>query len=134
MITEAEELTNDTIQQKCLDFISHAEDHEKYSDQMERATICAEFEEGKQWTEDEYNRWKEVGIEPIVVNRCLSTVKTLSGLYLGNQQDITVIPRKGGSEAGARVLSEIAKHCQDEGGYETNAFDAFNSGNIQTES
>ena len=134
MITEVEELTNDTIQQKCLDFISHAEDHEKYSDQMERATICAEFEEGKQWTEDEYNRWKEVGIEPIVVNRCLSTVKTLSGLYLGNQQDITVIPRKGGSEAGARVLSEIAKHCQDEGGYETNAFDAFNSGNIQTES
>jgi hypothetical protein len=126
--------TEEEIQQKCLDFINHAEGHPKYIDQRERASINSEFEQGKQWTEEQYNRYKDVGIEPITINRCLAVIKTLNGLFIENMQDITIIPRKGGTETAARTLSEILKHCQDVGGMDIVQLTAFQKGNIQTAS
>jgi len=127
-------INREEIQQQCLDFISHAEDSPKYAHQRERAILCTEFEQGQHWTKEQYDRWKEVGIDPITINRCLATVKALSGLYLDNLQDITVVPRKGGSESAARVISEVIKHAQDMGGYDIAAFHAFQKGIIQTAS
>ena len=117
---------------KCLDFIAHAEQHPKYTHQRSRAALCEEFEQGKQWTEAQEARLKEVGVEPITINRCLTTIKALTGMYLDNLQDITVIPRKGGSESAAQVITEIMKHAQDQGGYETAAFQTFQQANIST--
>jgi len=129
-----EQATGDTksVEAKCIAFIDHAESSPKYANQRQRAAICEEFEQGKQWTAQQYARWKEVGIEPITINRCLTTIKAITGMYLENLQDITVIPRKGGSETGAQVITEVIKHSQDNGGYEHASFQAFQQGNIQT--
>jgi hypothetical protein len=120
------------VEGKVLGFISHAENHPKYLNQRERAQTCADFERGAQWTEDEYNRYKAVGVEPIMINRCLSTIKALDGLLVENKQDITAIPRKGAKKTSARVLTEIIKHAQDVGGFDGVAANTFRKGNITT--
>lgn len=125
-------LSENPIEKKVLEFIRHAENHEKYQDQRERAELCAEFEQGKQWSEDQYNRYREVGVEPVVINRCLATIKALDGLYQENRQEITCIPRRGGTEVSARVKSGLIKHALDEGGFEDAAARMFTRGNIQT--
>lgn len=120
------------IEKKVLGFIAHAENHPKYTDQRERAQICADFERGAHWTQEEYDRYKAVGVEPIMINRCLTTIKALDGLFVENQQDITAVPRKGAKKTSARVLTEIIKHAQDVGGFDSVAKNVFRKGNITT--
>jgi hypothetical protein len=120
------------IEGKVLGFIAHAENHPKYTDQRERAQICADFERGAHWTEEEYDRYKAVGVVPITINRCLGTIKALDGLFVENQQDIVAIPRKGAKKTSARVLTEIIKHAQDVGGFDAVAKNTFRKGNITT--
>lgn len=120
------------IEARVLGFIKHAENHSKYTNQRERAETCRDFEAGQQWTEEQYNRYKEVGVEPVVINRCLATIKALDGLFVENKQDITCIPRKGSTETSARVLSEIIKHALDTGGFDNVSAAAWRKGNIQT--
>lgn len=125
--------TDHQIEAMLIEFIDHAESHPKYMHQRERAAICEEFEQGKQWTEAQYARWQEVGIEPITINRCLTTIKSLDGMYLDSLQDITAKPRKGGTDTAAQIITEIFKHAQDMGGFDVSAFNTFNKGNIQAE-
>jgi len=127
-----EAITQDTVEKRVLGFISHAENHPKYQEQRDRAQICADFERGAQWTEEEYDRYRAVGVEPIMINRCLAMIKALDGLFVENQQDITAVPRKGAKNTSARVLTEIIKHAQDVGGFYAVAANTFRKGNIQT--
>jgi hypothetical protein len=120
------------IEGKVLGFINHAENHPKYQHQRDRAQTCADFERGAQWTEEEYNRYKAVGVEPIMINRCLTTIKSLDGLLVENAQDITATPRKGAKKTSARVLTEIIKHAQDVGGFDSVKKNTFRKGNITT--
>jgi hypothetical protein len=125
-------LQENEIESKVLGFISHAENHPKYMHQRERAQTCADFERGGQWTQEEYDRYRSVGVTPITINRCLGTIKALDGLFVENQQDISAIPRKGGKKTSARVLTEIIKHSQDVGGFDSVSAHTFRKGNIQT--
>ncbi|HIJ71777.1 MAG TPA: hypothetical protein HPP87_10505 [Planctomycetes bacterium] len=101
------------IQSKCRMFINHAESSARYTDQRQRAISNQDFYRGHHWTEEQWNAYRDIGVEPITVNRCMATIKTMCGLQSQNKQDITVKPRHNGSETVAKVQTQVLKHTQD---------------------
>ena len=119
---------------RCKEYIQHTETSSRQSDKLHRAALNQDFYRGAQWTREEWEIYRKNGVEPITINRCLPTVRLITGLYIQSKQDIIVRPNRRGSEAVAKVLSEIIKHAQNAAGAERLYVDLFRLGVIENES
>lgn len=119
---------------RCKEYIQHTETSSRQSDKLHRAALNQDFYRGAQWTREEWEIYRKNGVEPITINRCLPTVRLITGLYVQSKQDIIVRPNRRGSEAVAKVLSEIIKHAQSAAGAERLYVDLFKLGVIENES
>lgn len=128
MLTEAE------VSKKCLGFINDVQNNSKMESQRERAEAGQDFYRGHHWSEEEYGVYKSKGVEPITINRCKPAIKSAVGMYLRNKQSIRVLPRRGATEAVARVWSELVKHTEDLTHAGKVYTEVFRRGNIDSES
>ena len=124
--------TPEQIEALCLEYIQEIEENAGVSNQRTRAINGQDAFRGNLWTQEQYNAYKSLGVEPISVNRCRPVIKILCGLYLQNKQEVTVAPYQGGSATVARVWTQILKHTQDLGKVEFMLFELFRLGNIET--
>ena len=111
----AELLEDAEIERKVRKYITDAREHTTVDEQKDRAVLHQDMMRGgkHQWSEDEYQAYISKGVTPVSINRCKPVLKGLVGMYLQNQQEVRVRPRRGGSATVAQVHTEIAKHTQD---------------------
>ncbi len=106
MTTEEEK-----AQVECLKFIKTVDGSFKASNQKARAGISQDFYRGAQWTKAEHDIYRSKGVEPITINRCKPTVRSISGTQRQNKRDIKVRPGRDGTESVAKVLTALCKHA-----------------------
>jgi hypothetical protein len=113
---------------QCEEFLQAVKSSTVRSKRLEYATINRDFYRGAQWGETDWNEYKAKGVEPITVNRCLSTVNNISGMQRKNRQDIAVRPRRGGKEVVANIYTELLKHAIDQSNGEFVFSECFRDG------
>lgn len=100
-----------TAQVQCLKFIKTVDGSFKKSNQKARAALSQDFYRGAQWTQAEYGIYRSKGVEPITINRCKPTIRSISGTQRQNKRDIKVRPLREGTESVAKVLTALCKHA-----------------------
>lgn len=106
MTTEEEK-----AQVECLKFIKTVDGSFKASNQKARAGLSQDFYRGAQWTKAEHDIYRSKGVEPITINRCKPTIRSISGTQRQNKRDIKVRPGREGTESVAKVLTALCKHA-----------------------
>lgn len=101
------------IQKQATQFVLHSRNSTKLQEQRDRAIKNQDFYRGHQWTKEEWERYKNQGVNPITVNRCLALVRVLSGMQQQNKQELRVRPRKGATESAANIHTSLLQHTED---------------------
>ena len=70
----------------------------------------AEIYDGKQWTEEDYNRAIEAGIEPLTINRTFPVVNLLLGSEQINKNDITIEGRTQDDAEISTTMTEAVRY------------------------
>ncbi len=118
---------------ECMKFIKTVDGSFKASNQKARAGISQDFYRGAQWTKAEHDIYRSKGVEPITINRCKPTVRSISGTQRQNKRDIKVRPGREGTESVAKVLTALCKHAVGPQG-EYVFSEVFKDGLVKTES
>ena len=118
---------------ECLKFIKAVDGSFKASNQKARAGLSQDFYRGAQWTKAEHDIYRSKGVEPITINRCKPTVRSISGTQRQNKRDIKVRPLREGTESVAKVLTALCKHAVGPQG-EYVFSEVFKDGLVKTES
>lgn len=89
------------------------------------AQECFGFVAGDQWSEDDKQKLRDQLRPCITFNRTLPIVDTISGLEIGNRQEITYLPREQGDVKTNEILTSAADYLRDNTDAEDEETDAF---------
>lgn len=120
------------VQTQCLKFIRTVDGSFKASNQKARAGLSQDFYRGAHYTKAEHDVYKSKGVEPITINRCKPTIRSISGTQRQNKRDIKVHPLREGTESVAKVYTALCKHAVGPQG-EYVFSEAFKDGLVKTE-
>jgi hypothetical protein len=98
-----------------ISFINDSQNSFTLRNRRDQAQLNQDFERGTQWSADEWDVFKSMGIDPVTINECRPAVKGIVGMQIQDQQEIKVRPRKNATETQAAVYTELLKHTQDLG-------------------
>ena len=86
---------------------------DKHTEWRETAEKCFKYYRGKQWTEKTKGILRTQGRPPLTFNKIKPVIRNISGWQRQNRQDLVVLPRRGGIQPIAEVLTEILKYHYD---------------------
>jgi hypothetical protein len=87
----------------------------------------AEFKDGVHWTQADFQRLLDKGINPITINRIFPILNLVNGNYIRSQKDIIAKGRTKQDHEIAQVMSEAIAYVVDQNGGQALQRDAFDS-------
>ena len=102
----------DALSARLKDWFKLDRDHSH--DWREEAREAYDFVAGRQWTQAEEDALKEQLRVPAKLNRIEPMVNTVTGLEVGNRQEVRYIPRTMGDVGVNHLLTEAARWIRDE--------------------
>lgn len=97
----------------------------KTSDWRTQAQEDYAFYAGDQWSQEDMAILKEQMRPPITFNRCGIIMDAVSGMEIGNRQEVKYIPRETGDSAVNEAMTETARWVRDECDAEDEESEAF---------
>jgi hypothetical protein len=73
-----------------------------------------EIYDGKQWTEEDYRKAKDAGIDPLTINRTFPVVNLLLGSEQINKNDITIEGRTQDDAEISTTMTEAVRYIMEQ--------------------
>lgn len=105
--------------------------HKYFTPLYDEMKLDAEFELGKQWTDDQLNKLAEKGVKGLMINKIRSIIKILTGIERQNKSDLVAFPEGEEDGVTADIVTKLLKNVVKRGKADRRLSQQFKSGSVK---